>query len=1139
MPPASISNTIIRASAGSGKTHALVQRLVRLLALDVKPEAIVALTFTRKAAGEFFARLLQRLADFVDHPETAVAYTPELGRDTREKCLHLLRLLLAQMDRMRLGTLDSFFAAMVQSLPFELGLTGMGALMSPEEERQAHEEVLDAVLVDLMRPENSAAKAELVEAWKLASLGHESSRPADDISRWMEELHEWYLEQPDTRVWGHSARIWPHEDAPILRVGEDAGALRKELQDSIIIDAFRDKTAEARWQAFFDDLEHHQPGTPLTEGLKYMLDAKRGDAQLLARGQGVWKIGRAKEVSLGERASLLLHRALQVVVGRELHAACMRTQGRSRLVGLYEKAYQRHVRSAGRLCFSDLALLLSGRLDPGGSSDWQERWPQLRSDMEYRLDARYDHWLFDEFQDTSRRQWRVFENIVDEVLQDAEARRTFFAVGDLKQSIYLWREAEPELFLGVEERYRKHRMEFGSLRVSWRSTPEVLQMVNDTFGNERALSALLPGAMEWWRFEPHESAPKLAGQHGHAAFLSVRDREEKQDALVALLRQINPLARGLSCAVLVRKNEVARALAVRLRSDLACEVVCESEQAVATDNPVTLALLSVIQLGAHPSDTLAWQHLRMTPLQEWLEKQQVTKAILGSEVRRELRRGGFLALAETWSARLRECAGGLDAFSDWRVRQFLELAASFDASGSRDIDAFLRFARDHRAAGPGDTRALQVMTIHKSKGLEFDLVILPDLQVTVLDDARRQQLLWDRDESGELTWLLDRPVSAIVEWDGRLTRDVERLEARAAFEGLCRLYVAMTRAKQGLYLLHHRDGRTATRSEAGLLESVLSHDLENEGEGNEASTLYAVEDAPELACIYEAGARDWYERCPLRSEPSGVLVPEFLTAQGGSLSLPELLRATGGVITRRTPSAEEQHKVRGRDLFSARREAGRQMGVLVHGLFSEVAWLDRLTLEQVETHWENTRWAAMAGYDEAKTAVLRCLDSAAVRPWFMEFPQDTGRVTTGLAKVEKGRSGGAATEKNTAAEQLSFFGDLEAKLEASPISANGRVSREVWRERTFDLLLNGQWVSGQMDRVVIEREVGGQVIAAMILDFKTDAVASAEDRKIRARGYAPQLQLYREAVRRLTGLAEDKVATLLVFTGTGEVESAG
>src|SRR5688572_27202910 len=101
--PVSISNTIIRSSAGSGNTVALVQRLVRLLALDVKPDSIVALTFTRKAAGEFFARLLQKLADFVEHPENAAAYTPELSKDTRQKCLRLLRLLLAQMDRMRLG----------------------------------------------------------------------------------------------------------------------------------------------------------------------------------------------------------------------------------------------------------------------------------------------------------------------------------------------------------------------------------------------------------------------------------------------------------------------------------------------------------------------------------------------------------------------------------------------------------------------------------------------------------------------------------------------------------------------------------------------------------------------------------------------------------------------------------------------------------------------------------------------------------------------------------------------------------------------------------------------------------------------------------------------------------------------------
>ena len=802
-----VPNTIIRASAGSGKTYQLVQRLVRLLALDVQPEAIVALTFTRKAAGEFFARLLQKLAEFAEQPDRAKAFVPELDKDTRAKCLRLLRLLLGQMDRMRLGTLDSFFAAMVQSLPFELGLTGMGALMSEAEAKQAHEEVLDSVLVDLMRPENEDARRELVEAWKLASLGNESSRPTDDISGWMESLQDWFLECPDAARWGDAARIWPDATAPIWKADDDLTKVKAKLELCIVIDAFKDKRAAPKWREFYADLESHRPGTPLSDAIEYMLEPKRGDARLLAEGRGLWKMGTGKEVALSPEASRLLCHALQIVVGRELRSCCHRTHGRNRLVALYERAYQRQVRRVGRLCFSDLALLLAGRLDPGGGADWQARWPQLRSDMEYRLNARYDHWLFDEFQDTSRRQWRVFENLVDEVLQDAEARRSFFAVGDLKQSIYLWREAEPELFLGVEQRYAGHHLEFGSLRVSWRSCPAVLEMVNDTFSKEALLKEQLPGAMEWWRFEPHESADKLKDEQGHAAYLTVPAKEEKEAALIVLLRHLRPLARNLTCAVLVRKNDRARDLAAKLRAVLDCEVVCESEEAVATDNPVTLALLSVLQVAAHPGDSFAWNHLRMTPLADWMEREKLTPGRLGAEVRRELRKGGFLSVAESWAAHLRSAAGGFEAFSEWRVRQFLEIAAAFDSTGSRDIDAFLRHAREHRAAGAGGTRALQVMTIHKSKGLEFDVVILPELQTTILDDARRQRLLYKRDREGEIEWLLDKPPSAIVDWDGRLAEDVERLEARAAFEGLCRLYVAMTRARRELKVLVTRGAR--------------------------------------------------------------------------------------------------------------------------------------------------------------------------------------------------------------------------------------------------------------------------------------------------------------------------------------------
>jgi len=126
-------------------------------------------------------------------------------------------------------------------------------------------------------------------------------------------------------------------------------------------------------------------------------------------------------------------------VGRELLIRCQRTQGIHEVVSAYEAGYDRTVRRRGRLSFADLTRLLARAQE-------EAAWAGHEADLWYRLDGKVDHWLFDEFQDTSAQQWSIMRGLVDEVLQDVEQRRSFFAVGDVKQSIYLWRKAEAQLF---------------------------------------------------------------------------------------------------------------------------------------------------------------------------------------------------------------------------------------------------------------------------------------------------------------------------------------------------------------------------------------------------------------------------------------------------------------------------------------------------------------------------------------------------------------------------------------------------------------------------------------------------------------------------------------------------------------------
>lgn len=1043
-----MKNELIRASAGTGKTYALVQRYLWLLERGVEPERIAAMTFTRKAAGEFFERILQELAARGTEPSGAGAIT-------------LLRKMVRRMDRLRLGTIDAFFMAMTQCLPFELGLTGQTGLMGEEDFVEARDEVLDSLMLSITRLDDDTMLDELREAWKDASHGHEQNRPTEALSSWCSRLHQLYIECPEGDRWGGEAAIWPERKAPL----EVAAALGR-LQSVLVLSTF-DRRAQAKWEDFFTEAAAVPASGKLGGAVLYMMDPKRGVHADLRKGNTEWLMWKKRVLTMDEGTALA--DVLDAVVCSVLKTHARRTRAQCRIMQVYEGSYHRLVRGRGRLVFGDLAWLLSGRLGAGQADTWDA----IRTAVEYRMDARYDHWLLDEFQDTSERQWEVLSPLLEEARQDAAQERSVFLVGDLKQSIYLWRQAEPEIFHHVEETWAGERLQITPLNQSFRSCPQVIDMVNTVFlGSETLLDTMFPGVGRLWTFEEHQCAPRVAALSGHAALLHVgsepEDRGEGEgegdgdaltDAVVQLIREINPIQRGLTCAVLLRKNDTARAMSDTLRSRLGMEVVCESEEKVLVDNPATLALLSLVQISAHPSDTLAWEHISMTPLGLLLEKESVGLPLLSARVRSDISAAGFLPVLRDWAQRLREAMVSTDAFTERRLTQLLDFAAGFDETGSRDADDFLRRARAHTLRE--DTvgaRAIQVLTVHKSKGLQFDVVILPELQGEALDAVSRNRLFVSRGLRGGVQWILDKPEKAIVDADSVLSAELQREQARRAFEGICRLYVSMTRAKLALYAITAERSRDSSRNEAGLLKQRL--------ESGEASPYHIS--SVVASCLWESGDRLWHRLLPEKTaEPSSYTIP----SEGPKLGA--LLREVNAAVQRRAPSGEESFQLTGKEFASPHRETKRRHGLQLHEMLALVPWLEQV--EDVPGTWRER------GYDPTSAAAaqaLAVLENSSIKPWFTRGP-------------------------------------------------SGRVA---WVEKRFDLVTGGGWISGTLDRVVLETDASGRFVSATILDFKTDEVADEAILLERVQGYVPQLKLYHEAVQRLSGLPTSAVQCVLIFT---------
>lgn len=1063
-----LRHELISASAGSGKTWQLVRRYLHLLALGEPAPAIVAMTFTRKAAGEFFNRILARLARLATGHDDPAAYFAGLEPPAPPNAdyARLLRQLTRALQRLRLGTLDSFFTTVVACFPLETGLPAAATVMDEEEEQTARMETLDALLDRTQQQGDDEAARTLLQAIKQARFGSEKKNVEELLRGWVAEIHPLWMDSADAGVWGEPARLWPDADWREEVDGAALQAAARALRGSF-------PAVNASGEQWLEELEEQvarvTPAADPPRRVKTFLEKTGEHLDALLAGSAAMAWNRNKIEISGETARAWL-RLAGLLCRREFLARAHRTRALADFLRAYEQCYHERVRSRGLLAFADVPRLLNGEAEERGGS-----WPG--EDLWFRLDGRFHHWMLDEFQDTSHSQWRVTSRLVSEVLQDDSGRRSFFAVGDIKQSIYLWRQAEPGIFMDLAGAPGIHQ---GSLAKSYRSVPEVLEAVNRVFGDRAAIETDLPGAAAHWIFEPHSTG--LAAGGGCAALLQAVKNEDDEEgesaadavarAVAALLRRIDPLRRGLTCAVLVRGNRKALELSDELRALTGLSVVTESKSQPATDNAPALALLCLLQLAAHPHDNAALGLLRMSPLRPLVENETRGAALTALEIARTVFERGFAAFAIEWSGRLREVAPDLDAFNQARLAQFADFCAAFDETGSRDIDRFLEAARRHTAARPPGLDAVQVMTVHKAKGLEFDVVILAELGGLAMDTRRQADWLVSRDDEGRTRWVLQRPLKVYAEADPVLREHARRARASAGFESLCLLYVAMTRARRALYLVTEPAPK---KSESVKMDEFLRRRL-----GAAAVEEWKIEDA-RLRLHWQHGDLEWFAALP---ERASVAAPP---AAAPAPPLRDLVRANQPSQRRRTPSGEEAFRVRGSVLFSPGRDFGRHLGSRVHELLAEVEW-----------------WSAAGG------------DEAALRAHWRErgLLAETDAVTEPALKLV-----------------LPVLRDPAL----AAVLARPSGPALVWREKPFDFIDDDGWISGVFDRVVLTLDADGRPAGAAVYDFKTDEAPDAAALEEKRLGYAPQLALYRRAVARLTGLPEAKVACHLVFLRAGRL----
>ena len=934
-------HVMILASAGSGKTYALTNRFVKLLAEGARPERIVALTFTRKAAGEFFDEILNKLARAAGDGEAAA----QLARDIGARSLgpvdfgRMLRDVVEAMHRLRLGTLDGFFGRIARAFPFELGLTGEFEVLEEHAGRVERQRVLRTMFT--RAPGGlDAAQREFIEAFKRATFGTEEKRLAARLDGFLDDHHETYLSAPSGALWGDPGRIWPEGSEWLspaeTPVADAVASLRASLQGR----GLPDKQL-ARWDAFFAALPEWSAGAPLPGPVDYVVKNALAVWSEVKMGSAEMTVERKKlRLTPGECSDLAV--IIRHVIGAEFARHLETTRGIHAVLRGYEEVYHDAVRRAGKLTFGDVQRLLLPE-ESGAMLSLAAEGGAGRLAIDYRLDGQFDHWLLDEFQDTSFGQWSVLRNLIDEAVQDVAGVRSFFCVGDVKQAIFTWRDGDPRLFREILEHYNAAApgaVAEEHLVRSFRSGPAVIAMVNAVFGNATAIAGLFPGtASATWNSEwrDHESArPGLAG---YATWLPAVEEEERFALTVRLLQEINPLERGLECAVLTQSNAQATALAEYLRHEGGIPALAESDLHVATDNPVGAALLALAQAAAHPGDTLAREHLAMTPVGRVLEAEGLTSPErVTMKVLAQIHADGFERTMEFWLRRLEARLLPDDVFSRERGRQFVAAAARFDATGSRDAAEFVAFMERHAVRGAEVSGVVRVMTIHKSKGLGFDVVILPDLEGQRLDQ-RREGLAVQRDPDRSVEWVYDLPSKLFYSQDEILSGHVRSAEAEGCYEALCLLYVAMTRAKRAMYVVAKPPGKSESRNYPRLLGSTLG-------------------ETP-----WSSGDERWYEHVALTPEP-GADATELATWE-----MKDVCRAPRRPARR--PSAGKTGIMEVVPMFNLDNGGSDAAGFgsAVHALLAEVEWGNAGDFARL--------WTARGEPEEVMAEAVGCLEAKA------------------------------------------------------------------------------------------------------------------------------------------------------------------
>jgi ATP-dependent helicase/nuclease subunit A len=1086
----------VLASAGTGKTWQLVARLTRLLLAEAAPDSILAITFTRKAAGEMQQRLGERLEALLEADDATLAnMLKEIGETpgpaTCRRARNLLEGWLRSEHTLRTTTFHSFCQELLQRFPLEAGLPPSFELI--EVTGLLVDESWDALFAEVTQTPDTALAQAIEQLFEeLGSLF--STRSA--LRQFINHRSDWW-------AWTRDAG-----DPVDYATRQLEKQLELDQADGILEDFWCEATRE-RLAEFSHLLGLHANPTnlgfiaQLEPCLTQELGAESAVLQLSPvfmtngfepRKRNVTATLQKKMGEAGAQRFIELHNffceQLQTIREMENRQRTFRINRAWYLTGQRMLEHFQHIKRERRLLdFSDLEWKTFQLLNDPDHAHW----------IQFKLDQRIDHLLIDEFQDTNPTQWQMILPLLEEMAAGGERKRSLFIVGDRKQSIYRFRRGNPALLERAAE-WMKEKLAAQSIHLddSRRSSPAVIDAVNTIF-TAPDMQPLLPG------FQKHSTHLKDAwGQIEVWPLIEAEgsgDNDNNSEELRNPLEQARPDNRDLRyyregkliaerIEQLVEQQVAGYGdilILMRSRTHLGDYEAALREQGIpclSRDRGTLLKSLEIRDMEAlltvlmTPQDNLALAQVLRSPLFSldenvlcelsrpatgvWLEHLVALAEQPGSNpaVQRAARllthwrtQAGRIPIHDLLEQifhqanlleRYRAAVPATQAAQvEANLARFVELALEVDSGRYPTLPRFLERVKHLRGldkeglskATPGSAqqRRVNLLTIHAAKGLEAPVVFLCDTTSQGSPSGIATLVRWPAES--------DRPTDFLLpgnkaQRDGITEARYQLEKAEEARESANLLYVALTRARNMLIVSGCRPSRGNDLGWYGQIAGPLCGTTQLE-----APWLQHFGEPPKLTTTVTEPGEDSITVDARLQQPiqTGRLWREISPSRSTDDS--------------ETYAGEEQGKLR---------------GVIIHHLLQLATGqggIDRDILEHT---------ARQQGLAPDNPLLANCRD------------------------------------------------EVQALLDTPDLGWIFADGTQQWSEVPVQYCKDGRTVYGIIDRLLVKDN------AVHLIDYKSHRVTSTEQLDALTEHYRPQIALYREAITRLW--PAHKVYCSLLFT---------